>query len=147
MIDWGRATKKEHKQVAAIIDRVEEVLDGDIVISRQDRMMDLIACHTHGCPLDLDGLLDVWVEGRLYRNRGNHNHWLRVELVGIKSNRNGIGARLIATSGNLTQMREILGGTGYTQDELVAHFGLGARTKVDRLEIRWPSRQVVVGIE
>lgn len=95
---------------------------------------------------DLDGFLDVYfgMPGRLYRNRGNDNHWLRVELVGIQSNRSGIGARVIATSGELTQTREILGGLGYCQDELVAHFGLGSRTQVDRLEIRWPSGQVDV---
>ena len=74
----------------------------------------------------------------------NDYHWLRVELVGIQSNRYGIGARLFATAGDLRQMREILGGLGYYQDELVAHFGLGPRTQVDQLEIRWPSGQVDV---
>jgi hypothetical protein len=91
---------------------------------------------------DLDGFLDAWDGLRLYHNNGNGNHYLRVELVGIKSNRSGIGARLLATAGDLKQMREILGGYGYNQDELVAHFGLGARTQVDRLEVRWPSGQV-----
>ena len=70
---------------------------------------------------DLDGSLDVLFgsnstilsPGRLYRNNGNTNHYLRVELMGTKSNRNGIGARLVATSGALKQMREILGGLGY----------------------------------
>ena len=98
---------------------------------------------------DLDGFLDVYFggganRGGLYRNRSNDNHWLRVELVGVESNRSGIGTRLIATSGDLQQMREILGGLGYYQDELVAHFGLGQRTKVDQLKIRWPSGQVDV---
>ena len=97
---------------------------------------------------DLDGFLDVFIAGgnyvnnRLYRNLGNDNHWLQVELAGIQSNRTGIGARLIATSGDLQQIREILGGLGQQQDEMVAHFGLGARTWVDSLEIRWPSGQV-----
>ena len=77
----------------------------------------------------------------LYRNNGNANHWLRVELVGVESNRSGIGARVLATSGDLAQMREILGGLGRCPDERVAHFGLGSRTQVDRLEIRWPSGQ------
>ena len=80
----------------------------------------------------------------LYRNNGNRHHWLRVELVGTASNRNAIGARVIATCGDLQQMREILGGVGRQQDERVAHFGLGERTQVDRLEIRWPSGQVDV---
>ena len=99
-----------------------------------------------------DGFLDVWfgddndIErppyfGRLYRNNGNGNHWLQVELAGVESNRNGIGARLWVYSGEHRQMREMAGGNGYYQDEMVAHFGLGDRTQVDRLEIHWPSGQ------
>ena len=103
---------------------------------------------------DLDGFLDVVFaadkEGvedpdsiwKLYHNNGNDNHYLRVELVGTRSNRSGIGTRLIATAGELRQMREIFGGLGLYQDELVAHFGLGQHPAVDRLEIRWPSGQV-----
>ena len=100
--------------------------------------------------LDLDGFLDVMAScgcpsdnWKYFRNNGNDNHWLRVELVGVQSNRNGIGARVSATSGELRQLREIVGGLGaYQQDELIAHFGLGERTQVDQLEIRWPSGQV-----
>ena len=99
---------------------------------------------------DLDGFLDVYmaagsaVGNRLYRNNGNDNHFLQIELAGVESNRTGIGARLIVTSGDLWQIREIFGGLGEQQDEMVAHFGLGARTQVDELEIRWPSGQVDV---
>ena len=100
---------------------------------------------------DVDGFLDVVFGGgpggsplQLYRNMGNDHHYLRVELVGRESNRSGIGARLIATVGDLQQTWEILGGRGFEQDELVAHFGLGPRTTVDRLEIRWPSGQMDV---
>ncbi|NKB68889.1 MAG: T9SS type A sorting domain-containing protein [Candidatus Latescibacteria bacterium] len=96
---------------------------------------------------DLDGYIDL-VTGcggnspHLYRNTGGTNHWLQVGLIGTRSNRMGIGARLIAHTGTLTQTREILGGLGYHQDEMVAHFGLGSQPKVDTLEIRWPSGQV-----
>ena len=102
---------------------------------------------------DEDGFVDLFyptlatvIPGRasLYRNNGNNNHWLRVELVGVESNRNGIGARLFAEAGDLKQMREILGGLGRNQSERVAHFGLAQHTQVDRLEIRWPSGQVDV---
>jgi enediyne biosynthesis protein E4 len=92
---------------------------------------------------DLDGFLDVFL-GSVFRNRGNDNHWLRVELAGSVSNRDGIGARVIATAGDLRQMREILGGQGYVQYERVAHFGLGDRTQVNELEIRWPSGLVEI---
>ncbi len=92
---------------------------------------------------DGDGFLDlIFTEGKLYRNRGNTNHWLRVELVGTESNRSAIGSRIFATSGGRRQMREILGGNGFSQDEFVAHFGLGEITTVDTLEIHWPSGTV-----
>ncbi len=98
---------------------------------------------------DEDGFVDLFYSGTrccafVYRNNGNNNHWLRVELNGIESNRNGIGARLIAEAGDLEQMREMPGGKGRQQNERVAHFGLAQHTQVDRLEIRWPSGQVDV---
>ena len=99
--------------------------------------------------LDLDGFLDICfggtglgIPGKLYHNMGNSNHYLQIELVGIQSNRNGIGARLMAITQDLHQIREIFGGFGFDQDEMVAHFGLGNRTQVDQLEIRWPSGQI-----
>ena len=100
---------------------------------------------------DLDGngfpdILRLYANGeaRPLRNLGNRNHWLQVELVGTRSNRNGVGARLLTTSGDLLQMREIAAGTGFTESELMATFGLGDHQRVDLLEIRWPSGQVDV---
>ncbi|MBI2502597.1 MAG: ASPIC/UnbV domain-containing protein, partial [Candidatus Latescibacteria bacterium] len=101
---------------------------------------------------DQDGFLDVLLGAvgphpgsvGVFHNQGNANHWLQVELVGAASNRSGIGARLIATAGKLQQLREIFGGRGLNQDDLVAHFGLGDRVRIDRLEVRWPSGQVDV---
>lgn len=91
-----------------------------------------------------DGALDGQDFYRFFHNNGTDQHYLQVELVGVESNRNGIGARLLADSGDLRQMREILGGRGFNQDELVAHFGLGGHERVERLEISWPSGQVDV---
>ncbi|MFA6110961.1 MAG: CRTAC1 family protein, partial [Candidatus Latescibacterota bacterium] len=97
---------------------------------------------------DLDGDLDAWYGsagegGQLYRNETSGNHWLIVELVGVRSNRTGIGARVIVTTHQRRQTREVSGGMGYCQHEPVAHFGLGQDQMVDELEIRWPSGQVV----
>ena len=90
--------------------------------------------------LDLDGYLDSVPTWGLHRGIPNGNGWLRVELVGSASNRNGIGARLVATTGDLRQLREIKGSVGgLGSGELVAHFGLGRRAVVDTLAIRWPS--------
>jgi len=65
---------------------------------------------------------------------------LRVKTVGTRSNRDGLGARIKVTAGDLVQIREIKSGSSlYCQSDLQAHFGLGGRTHVDGLEIRWPS--------
>ncbi|MFC1526969.1 ASPIC/UnbV domain-containing protein, partial [Candidatus Latescibacterota bacterium] len=91
---------------------------------------------------NLDGFLDGIGDLGMFRGIPNGNHWLRVELAGVQSNRNGLGARVTAVTGDLSQMREIRGGSGRLQDEMVAHFGLGGRTQVDLLTVRWPSGQV-----
>jgi hypothetical protein len=95
---------------------------------------------------DDDGDLDLYVvrdhqPNQLFRNAvGNSNHWLRVSLVGVQSNRAGIGARVEVVVGGVRQSREIEGGAGcLSQNSLAAEFGLGAATVVDLLTIRWPS--------
>ncbi|MEW6753110.1 MAG: CRTAC1 family protein, partial [Candidatus Latescibacterota bacterium] len=131
--------------------------DGTGFFTEETSRSDVVRSGRWGSALsdyDRDGFLDVCVGGDsagepaqgfgVYRNQGNANHWLEVELTGVRSNRSGIGARVIAESGTLRQTREILGGTGNRQDEMMAHFGLGGRTTVDRLEVRWPSGQVDV---
>ena len=63
-----------------------------------------------------------------------------VRVVGTKSNRSGIGARLTLTTAGRRQLREVQSGSSYlTQNDLRAHFGLGAANRSERLEIRWPS--------
>jgi hypothetical protein len=70
----------------------------------------------------------------------NENHWLLVKLVGTKSNRSAIGARLKLAAGGATQWQEVRGGGSYnSQNDLRVHFGLGAAAKVERLEVRWPN--------
>ena len=95
---------------------------------------------------DQDGFLDLHAlgpgTGRLLLGIDNGNHWLRIELVGRQSDVSGIGALVTATAGDLRQVRQILGGNGYDQDERIPHFGLGAHDRVDALVIHWPSGQV-----
>ena len=70
-------------------------------------------------------------------------HWLTVKLVGTESNRSAIGARVRCTAGGLTQVDEVRGGGSYiSQNDLRLHFGLGAATAVDRLQVRWPNGRV-----
>jgi hypothetical protein len=77
----------------------------------------------------------------LLKNPGVPNrHWVSFELAGTKSNRLAIGARLKIIAGSMTQTDEIHSGGSYlSQNDLRVHFGLGAATKIDSVEIRWPS--------
>jgi enediyne biosynthesis protein E4 len=95
---------------------------------------------------DNDGDLDILVNNngqapQLLRNEGgNTNHWLGVLLIGVKSNRDGVGAQVKVKAGNLVLYDERRGGMSYqsAQDPRL-HFGLGSRTEVDSVEIQWPS--------
>ena len=95
---------------------------------------------------DEDGDIDILVLNlndlpTLLRNEGgNENNWLLVKAVGVKSNRDGIGARVKVRAGDLTQVGEVRSGSSYLcHSDLRLHFGLGQRTAVDLLEVRWPS--------
>jgi enediyne biosynthesis protein E4 len=73
-------------------------------------------------------------------------NWIKIKLAGVKSNRSGIGTRVIVTAGSpkpLVQMDELRsGGSYFSQNDLRTHFGLDQATKVDSVEIRWLSGQV-----
>jgi len=76
----------------------------------------------------------------LYKNRGNANHWITIQLIGTQSNRDGIGARITVRSGDKTQIREVITGTSYlAQTSPWPTFGLGASGNIDTLTVRWPS--------
>ena len=100
---------------------------------------------------DNDGDLDVLVScvnsaPQLLRcDSTSGNNWLKVKAVGTKSNRTGIGARVICTpEGGTPLVDEVRSGGGYlSQNDLRVHFGLGEALKAD-VEIRWPSGQVDV---
>jgi hypothetical protein len=77
---------------------------------------------------------------RLYRNVGNGNHWLAIDLQGTKSNRDGIGAVVRVTAGGVTQMRVQDGGVHHRgQNHSRLHFGLAKHTQIDRITVQWPS--------
>ncbi len=100
--------------------------------------------------VDGDGDLDLAVTANggpavLLRNDGgNRNGWLRVRLVGTKSNKDGIGARVTATlPGGAKSWAVVKTGSSYcSQSELPLTFGLGSAKGVDALEVVWPSGQV-----
>src|SRR5207245_1004394 len=96
--------------------------------------------------IDNDGDVDVVINNldgppQLLRNDGgNTNNSVLIKTIGVKSNRDGIGARIKIISGDLTQIGEVYSGGSYlSQSDLRVHFGLEKRTKVDLIEVHWPS--------
>jgi len=95
---------------------------------------------------DNDGDVDVLVVNlddrpTLLRNEtDNRNHWLTLRLVGTRSNRSAVGARVEIRVGDRIQIDEVRSGGSYlSSNDPRLHFGLGKARTVDSLEIRWPS--------
>ena len=93
-----------------------------------------------------DGRIDVVVEDldgnpMILRNASDDgNHWITLELASPAKNNLAIGALVKAVAGDMVQTEEVHSGGSYlSQNDLRIHFGLGAATKVDSLEIHWPS--------
>jgi len=90
--------------------------------------------------LNDDGFLDVRVGNTVYYSDGNDNNWLKVNLEGVQSNINGIGARVEIYGDWGVQIRDIRSGTGFRyMSSLNAHFGIGEATEVDSIMVKWPS--------
>jgi len=98
---------------------------------------------------DQDGDVDCVINNQndsptLLRNEGgNRQHWLSIQTVGTQSNRAGIGTRVKVVSGGRAQIDEVRSGGSYiSQSDLRLHFGLGRATRVDWIELRWPSGRI-----
>ena len=96
--------------------------------------------------LDNDGDIDVVVNNMhappdLFRlDLQSGAHWTTLKLVGTRSNRSAIGARVRLFTGGAMQVQEVRGGGSYySQNDLRVHFGLGRSAVVERVEIRWPN--------
>ncbi|MBV9766227.1 MAG: CRTAC1 family protein [Acidobacteriaceae bacterium] len=109
----------------------------------------IAAAHaSRGCAFgdfDNDGDIDILIMNlneppSLLRNDvTGHNHWIKVKLVGSKSNRTALGARVTAHYGGKVQAQEVQSQASfYSVNDLRLHFGLGDAEKVD-LDIRWPN--------
>jgi enediyne biosynthesis protein E4 len=104
---------------------------------------------SRGCAFgdfDNDGDIDVLVfnmndaPSLLRNDGGNRNNWIQIKLLGTQCNRTAIGARVLVTVGNHTQMDEVhSGGSIMSQSALRLHFGLGQAKVVDVIEVRWPT--------
>jgi hypothetical protein len=97
---------------------------------------------------------DLWNDGRLsavvvnrngppsllVNQKSYPNHWVEIKTVGTRSNHSGIGARLVLKTTLRTQNDEVRSGSSYVSNsDMRVHFGLGASTKIEYLEVRWPS--------
>ena len=92
-----------------------------------------------------DGAVDVLVAVNdaapvlLRNNVGSKNHWLGVKLVGTKSNRDAVGARITYQAGDLKRSRtKVAGGSFLSSHDPRIVLGIGKRSKIDWLEIKWP---------
>jgi hypothetical protein len=96
--------------------------------------------------IDNDGSLDAVVtsnDGALYvlhNSAQTQNHWLTLELIGRRSNRDAIGAEVKLTSAKGSQWATVTTAGSYlSSSDKRVHFGLGAETVARTIEIRWPS--------
>jgi hypothetical protein len=95
---------------------------------------------------DNDGQVDVAIANindrpDLFRLTGDaRHHWITLQLAGVTSNRNAIGARVHCVAGGVDQWQEVRGGGSYlSQNDFRVHFGLALATRVDRIDVRWPN--------
>ena len=95
---------------------------------------------------DNDGDIDILINPvnafpeLLRADSTTNNHWITISTVGVKSNRNGIGARIICTTADATQIDEVRsGGSYYSNNDRRVHFGVGKATILKSIEVRWPS--------
>ena len=95
---------------------------------------------------DNDGNMDVvvGVSGEapilMHNGGGTGNNFVNFQLVGTRSNRDAMGARVAIRAGGMSQMREIYGGGSYlSQSDLRAHFGVGKSTRIENVVVKWPS--------
>src|SRR5262249_48590717 len=99
--------------------------------------------------LDNDGCLDLVILAQGEPLAYFHNqsrgvgHFITFRLEGTQSNRDAVGAEISIVAGGGWQPRQRIGGGSYqSASDPRLHFGLGSATRVDRVEVRWPSGQV-----
>jgi hypothetical protein len=90
--------------------------------------------------LNNDGFIDVVTGGTAYMNVPNGNNYITLNMRGVQSNKNGIGARITLFTPSGQQIRDIRSGEGFRyMSSLNGHFGIGQDTQIDSIRVCWPS--------
>ena len=124
--------------------------DGTFTKEEDHRLSGLFASGIATADYDQDGYLDVVVVTAksqgvggvpiLLRNRGGDNSWITIRLVGAESNRDGVGARVTVTAGNLSLLKETRSGFAFLSTESPwPTFGLGGHDGPVDVKVKWPS--------
>ena len=90
---------------------------------------------------DLDIVLTTYgAQAHYFVNNSSRGHWLQIDLVGVESNRDAVGATVRIATGDRRQMRVVSAGDAYaSQFSHRVHFGPGDAEQIDELEVLWPS--------
>ena len=143
--------QQHYRQANAVFKNVGNGTFAD-VSAQSGPDMQIRAAH-RGCAfgdLNNDGRTDVVVSAiggpaeLLYNTSTDSNHWLSIQTVGTKSNRDGIGTRIKVTGGSgLVQYNHVTTAGSYaSSSDKRVHFGLGADAAIKEIELRWPSGTV-----
>ena len=102
--------------------------------------------------IDGDGFLDIVIANsgsaqgnQVFKNSGNDHHWIAFNLVGVRTNRNAVGAKvaIVYNGGEQQQFEEIHAGIGFAgQNDFKVHFGLAQAQSIDKVQVRWPNGNV-----
>ncbi len=93
--------------------------------------------------LNNDGFLDVQNGNTVYYSNTNSNNWTKLQLKGIQSNSNGIGARVEIYGSWGRQIRDVQSGIGFRHmGTMNVHFGIGAAVAIDSVIVKWPSGRI-----
>ena len=112
-------------------DEIQSAAVGDL---NNDGFIDVIAGYATGFNNASN------IDDQIFMNDGNDNNWIKINLEGVESNINGIGARVEIQGAWGSQIREVRAGESYgTQNSLISHFGLGAATVIETIIVTWPS--------
>jgi enediyne biosynthesis protein E4 len=145
--------QQHYRQANAVFQNLQDGTFRD-VSTQAGPDMQVRAAH-RGCAfgdLNNDGKIDVVVSAigdhaeLLYNTTTNNNHWILLQTIGVKSNRDGIGTRIKVTgeSGLVQYNHVTTAGSFASSSDKRVHFGLGRDTRIKEIELRWPSGRIQV---